>query len=248
MQFKDYFSAQADTYAKYRPKYPEEMFAFLSSLCPEHELAWDCATGNGQAANSLVNYFNKVIATDASDKQLSNAKPHEKIEYRLALAEDSSITPGSVDLVTVAAAVHWFDFDKFYKEVNRVLKPKGVIAVWTYNDALINDKVNIAMEKLHRDILGSYWPKESRVVMNRYKDLPFPFERTTTPKFSYESKMDLNMLEGYLLTWSASQRYINDKGKNPVDEIRDELTAAWGNANEVKKVVWELTLIVGRKK
>ncbi len=247
MQFKDHFSKQSDTYVKFRPTYPDEIFSFLASLCPEHNLAWDCATGNGQAANGLTKYFKRIIATDASETQLSNAMQNEKIEYKNALAEDSGIPSVSVDLITVAAAVHWFDHDKFYKEVNRVLKPNGVIAAWTYNNPTVNPAVDAVMEKLHQGVLREYWPKESWLVINRYKDIPFPFERIQTPDFYCTKQMDLEGMEGHYLSWSATQRYIDATGKNPVDEVRKELTQAWGNPSEVKTVTWHLTFLVGRK-
>ena len=247
MQFKDHFSKQSDTYAKFRPTYPDELFAYLSSLCNEHDLVWDCATGNGQAANGIAKYFKKVIATDASEAQLSNAKPNEKITYKQALAEESGIESESVDIVTVAAAVHWFNFDKFYAEVNRVLKPDGILAVWTYNNPAVNSAIDAVMEKLHQGILHNYWPKESWLVINRYKDVPFPYEKIKTPNFASTMRLDLSGYEGHMRSWSATQKYIDAMGKNPIDEIREELTQAWGNANEIKDVRWDLTMMVGRK-
>jgi len=54
VKFKDHFSRQAREYAKFRPNYPTELFAFIVANAPNDELALDCATGNGQAANLLV--------------------------------------------------------------------------------------------------------------------------------------------------------------------------------------------------
>ena len=247
MEFKDYFSKQSDTYLKFRPTYPDELFAYLASLCPEHDRVWDCATGNGQAAISLTKYFKQVIATDASEQQLKNAIQNEKVEYKLALAEDSGIASGSIDLVTVASAVHWFDHPKFYKEVDRVLKPGGVLAVWAYRENRVNDRVNPVIEKLSLEVLRDYWPKESWLVINSYKDLPFPYDRIKTPVFECKAKIDLKGLEGYFLSWSSAQRYISQTGKNPIDAVRKEFNEAWSEGNEVKNITWELTLIVGKK-
>ena len=131
--FEDHFSNHSEQYAQYRPQYPDEIYAYLASIAPGHSLTWDCGTGNGQAALGLAKYFDKVHATDASAGQISAAYPHDKIEYRVEPAEHISLPNSSVDLVTVAVAIHWFNFDEFYREVKRVLKPKGVIAAWTYN-------------------------------------------------------------------------------------------------------------------
>ena len=246
MQFKDHFSKQSDTYAKFRPSYPDELFTFLASLCPAHDLAWDCATGNGQAANSLTKYFNKVVATDASEAQLKNAKQNEKVTYKLALAEDSGIESSSADIVTIAAAIHWFDFEKFYKEVKRVLKPGGIIAAWTYNDASVNSAVDACEKKLSDGILRDYCPKESQLVKDRYRTIPFPFERIETPTFSYSRKTNLHDLEEYFKTWSATQRYIDTTGRNPYDEVRKDFADAWGNSDEMKDIRWDLVMLIGK--
>src|ERR1043165_3827980 len=117
MTFKDHFSKQASDYAKFRPRYPRELFEYLGSVAPSRRMAWDCATGNGQAAVELAELFNRVIATDASQKQIANAQPHERVEYRVEAAEASGIESGSVDLIMVAQALHWFDRRRFYEEV-----------------------------------------------------------------------------------------------------------------------------------
>lgn len=123
MSFRDHFSQLAHDYARYRPQYPADLFEYLASLAPARRLAWDCGAGNGQAALQLAQYFDRVYATDASPEQIDHAYQHEKIEYRVEQAERASLASGSVDLVTVAVAVHWFDLDVFYQEVRRVLKP-----------------------------------------------------------------------------------------------------------------------------
>ena len=120
----NYFAVQSEHYSRNRPTYPDELFDFLSGLCTSHELAWDSATGNGQAAVSLSGYFKKVIATDFSNEQLSRAFQKENIFYRNESAEHSSLENNSADLVTVATAIHWFNIPEFYKEVHRVLKPE----------------------------------------------------------------------------------------------------------------------------
>ena len=70
---KDNFSKQADVYAKYRPTYPRDLFDFILSYVANKQAAWDCGTGNGQTAKELAVHFEKVVATDISQKQIDNA-------------------------------------------------------------------------------------------------------------------------------------------------------------------------------
>ncbi|HTQ81570.1 MAG TPA: class I SAM-dependent methyltransferase, partial [Thermoanaerobaculia bacterium] len=182
MTFKDHFSGHAASYAAHRPGYPPELFAYVTSLTAGKDLAWDCATGNGQAAVALAETFDQVIATDASPQQLAHAPAHPRIEYRVATAEDSGLAPASIDLLTVAQAVHWFDFDRFYAEARRVLRPGGAIALWTYN-LLRHPALNELIDHLSQKIVGAYWPPERRWVDEDYRNLPFPFPELPSPAF-----------------------------------------------------------------
>lgn len=247
MEFKDYFSTQSEVYAKSRPHYPDELFRFLASLAPAHDLAWDCATGNGQAATVLANYFSKVIATDGSAQQIKNAVPHEKVTYAVALADDSGIEPGTVDLVTIAAALHWMDFDKLYKEVKRVLKPGGIFAGWTYCDSHVSDALDPIIHYLSKEILGSYWPPERAYVENYYRNIPFPFKPISTPEFKISVMAGFDFLLGYLNSWSSTQSYIKINGKNPIELVRKQLENAWGDISKNREITWALTLKVGKK-
>lgn len=245
MSFKDHFSTQATDYAQYRPNYPAALFAFLAEQVPEHMLAWDCGTGNGQAALSLAPYFEKVIATDPSAKQIAQAMPHAKIEYRVAPAERSALTAHSVDLITVAQALHWFDFEKFYAEVRRVLKPHGVLAVWCYTLLEGEPQVDAILNEFYRDLVGPYWPPERKLLENNYADIPFPLQQINAPRFYMEKEWTLEDLHGYLGTWSAVQRFIAQHNEDPREQIRARLDEAWGASAKTKRVKWPLHLKVG---
>ncbi len=247
MEFKDYFSAQSEVYVKSRPHYPDELFQFLTSLVPMHILAWDCATGNGQAATALANYFSSVIATDGSEQQIKNAAPNEKVKYAVALADNSGIEPGTVDLVTIASALHWMDFDMFYKEVNRVLKPGGVFAAWAYYKSRIDETIDPLFKHLVKDILGEYWPPERAYITNYYNTIPFPFKRIDAPSFKTSVTANFDFLIGYIHSWSSTQQYIKINHKDPIDLIRKDLENAWGDLTATKKITWDIILKVGRK-
>jgi ubiquinone/menaquinone biosynthesis C-methylase UbiE len=127
--FKDHFSEVAARYAEFRPSYPAELFAWLASLCKEHEAAWDCATGSGQATAGLAAHFRQIIATDASAEQIAHAGAPGNVIFRVATTEASGLDARSVDLVSVAQAAHWFELPRFFAEARRVLKPGGVLAL-----------------------------------------------------------------------------------------------------------------------
>ena len=243
--FEDHFSAQAGEYARYRPHYPPELFDYLVSIAPGHHLAWDCGTGNGQAALELARHFERVLATDASAEQVALAAPHERIEYRVEPAEETSLEAGSVDLVTVAIAVHWFDLDRFYPAVRRVLAPRGVLAVWTYHMMEIEPAIDRIVDHYYRDVVGAYWPPRFRHVDQRYRTLPFPFEELIPPEFHMHADWTLENLTGFLSSWSATERYRAERGHHPVGLIWPELSRAWGAPSQVRPVRWPLHLRVG---
>lgn len=248
MPFKDYFSAQAGIYAQARPSYPDELFEYLAGICVYRERAWDCATGNGQAAVSLAKYFDKVIATDASAQQIEKAVPHEKVEYRVAPAEKSGLPDSSIDLITVATAIHWFDHAKFYQETNRVLKPRGILAAWTYSSNYITPEIDLVTRRFIKDIIGPYWPEENiRYSFQDYRTLPFPYTELETPAFETRAQWNLRQLLNYFMSWSGTQNYIRDKNANPIDLILPELEKTWGDPERAREVTWPLHLKVGRK-
>jgi SAM-dependent methyltransferase len=244
LSFKDHFSKQALEYSKYRPKYPAALFEYLSSLTKEHNLAWDCACGNGQASVSIAEYYDHVIATDASTAQIQNAILHPKIEYKVAHAENSGLEPHSADLVTVAAAIHWLDTGKFYPEVRRVLKPKGVVAVWSYTHSNVNEEIDKFIRHFSLVKLKEYWPPEIDKVFNFEEAIDFPFQRIKNPDFPLEIDWHADDYLNYLFTWSGVQNYIKAKNSNPLIKIEGELKKMWGNGK--KKVTWNLSIKIGR--
>lgn len=228
MTFKDYFSRQAAAYAAYRPRYPIALFEWLVQQCDRRELAWDCATGNGQAAIALANYFDEVIATDASAAQLHQAPQHARVTYQVALAEASGLMAQSIDLVTVAQAIHWFNLTAFYQEVHRIIKPGGILAIWCYGrPVLAAAKLDHHLNNYYSNILDGFWPPERRLVEAGYRSLDFPYTDLTPPAYRVQAHWTLIELIGYLFTWSATQRYIAAHNVNPLDELSDRMKSDW---------------------
>jgi SAM-dependent methyltransferase len=244
MTFKDHFSRQAADYAKFRPRYPHEMFVYLGAVAPRYKLAWDCGTGNGQAAVQLAEVFDRVIATDASDKQIANAQPHDRVEFRVAPAENSGIESETLDLIMVAQALHWFDLDRFYAEVRRVLKPDGVLAASAYNLLQIEPAIDEIVNRYYYDVVGPFWPPE-RALVETFAELPFPFLEIQMPSFQMTAQWTVEQLLGYFRSWSATQRFMAAKGEDPLEQIRDELRGLWGAPGQSRQVAWPLILRVG---
>jgi len=246
MSFEDHFSTIAQNYSRFRPRYPEALFDYLAALAPGHELAWDCGAGNGQAAASLASRFRHVTATDASREQISHAPPHPRVDYRVEQAEASSLPSGRCDLITSAVAVHWFDFDRFYNTVRRVLRPGGVLAVWTYHLVESEPAIDELVHGYYAGVLAGYWPDRIRYLAERYRTLPFPFEEIQAPLFYLELEWDLHQLAGFLASWSASQKYLEQNGRHPLEEIWTGLSAAWGAPEQRRLLRWPLYMRVGR--
>lgn len=246
--FKDHFSKQADSYQAYRPTYPGELFKYLTSVAPSNRLAWDCATGSGQAALALAYFYDQIIATDASETQMRNTTQHEKIDYIIATAENSNIKNNSVDLITIAQALHWFETDVFFTEAKRVLKNNGIIAAWTYNLFRLEPEINSIIDHFDQNIIGEFWPDERKLVDNGYASIEFPFKRIKAPRFKMTTRWSLPHVLGYLETWSAVQRYKEINNLNPLETITEDLSLAWGDPQIKKEIDWPLTLIAGRHK
>ena len=245
MSFQDHFSRQAAIYLKARPTYPNELFLYLAGLAPGKDMCWDCATGNGQAAISIATHFKQVIATDGSQQQIENAMQRPNIEYRVATAEQSGLPDNSADLITVAAAAHWFNHPAFYAEAQRVAKTNAILAIWTYAEANITPEIEALMEWFMYDLLLDYWPKGRGYVRNGYNNLPFPFTALATPQFFCKTNWTLPQWLDYIKSWSSYNNYVAKHNNDPITMLLPELKPLW-KADEVKQVAWRLHLKCAR--
>jgi SAM-dependent methyltransferase len=240
------FAAEAAQYAHLRPTYPDSLFNFLSTTLASRDVAWDCATGNGQAATHLAKYFGRVTATDESAEMIAQAPRDPRIEYRVAEAEDSGIEAHSVDLVAVASAIHWFDLSRFYAEVRRVLKPGGVIAAWTYYTPVFGNDIDAIISHLAHNVLKDYWDNRLHYVVDEFHDLPFPFEPIDAPQFRTDMTWNMEDLLGYFETWSSSVRYREATGARPTDLIKGDLARVWGDPEQKQDLHFPLYMRSGR--
>lgn len=247
---KDYFSAQADRYVAFRPHYPDALFTALCRDLPADALVWDCATGNGQAATMLGRRVSRVIGSDQSAAQLRHAVPHEHVHYVQAAAEVMPLRDASVDLITVAQALHWFDFDRFYAEVARVLKPGGLLAAWTYSFLSVIPQLGADIEQVLRrfyhDVVGPYWPAERRWVDEAYRTIPFPYAMFDIGEFTIDVAWNLASVAGYVSSWSATQRYVAATGHDPLPSLVRQLASSWGPPADTRRLRWPLGIRAGR--
>lgn len=243
MSTKDYFSGHSKLYATFRPTYSDDLYAFIFKHVKNFDAAWDCATGNGQVAQVLAKHFKHVEATDISQQQLDNAVQINNIHYAAHGAEQTTFPDNHFDLITVGQAMHWFDLDRFYSEVNRVAKKDAVLAVWGYAVLSVNPKIDEHFYHFYNHVVGPYWDSARKMVEEQYANVPFPFEQIETPKFSIIVEWTLEEFAGYLTTWSATQKFIKDKNFNPVPEVVKLIQPLW---NEKEKVTFPVFLKLGR--
>lgn len=240
------FSPLAERYARARPAYPEALFVHLASLSARHDLAWDAATGNGQAARGLATHFERVVATDVSAEQIRQAVPHPRIEYRVAPSETSGLAGRSADLVTVAAAAHWFDLDAFGAEVRRVTRPGGVLAVWTYHVGIMEPPFDRIFARFYADVVGPFFAARARLVDERYETLALPGERLDAPALHVTASWNLAQMIDFIHSWSGTLAYTERRGSDPVERIAAELEALWGGRETIHTLRWPLFARISR--
>lgn len=220
-EMKDLFSSNSELYSLARPSYPIEVVQELLNLVPENHFVWDCGAGSGQFTQLLAPYFDHVVATDISEQQLSKAPYFENVSYQLQSAEKTSFAAHSFDLITVAQAVHWFDFDEFYAEVYRTLKIDGIFAVIGYGLIHVEHPVlNRLIHQLYFEVLDGYWDPERKYIDDLYQTIPFPFEEISVPKMTMQYQWSKEQLINYLNTWSALKHFREKNQNQPLVEIQ----------------------------
>lgn len=247
MDVRRQFSEQNDLYAQHRPRYPRALFEAIAGLCFDRTSVWDAGTGSGQAAVGLAEFFDHVWATDVSQEQLDCAFQHPKVSYELMESEATNFAGVTFDLVTAAQSLHWFEHDRFWPEVQRVLKPNGVFAAWNYTWFSVAPELDQVLHDTVRVPIHDYWRSQVQLAWNGYRDLEFPFERLEIPKVVLEMNWNIEELFAYMGTWSATQNCIREVGDA---FFRDAFTRSgelWGDPSSKRTVRMPLVTLVGRK-
>jgi SAM-dependent methyltransferase len=246
MSYLDLFSEKAGLYASARPVYPDALFRFVASIAEQHDRVWDCGAGNGQASIGLAQHFVVVEATDASEQQIVNHIPHGRVRYSVQPAENTDFPTAHFDAVCVAQALHWFDFDRFYPEVQRVLKPNGIFVAWGYDWFKVSPDFDAQFKESILDVINPFWAAQNRLLWNGYRDVPFPFTRIETPEIAMEVPWTFPQLLAYVHTWSATRRCMAGKGNQFFEDAERKLAPHWGTANVPRNVSMRLHLLAGR--
>jgi SAM-dependent methyltransferase len=244
IEFADHFGPRASAYVEARPHYPPALFHFLAMLSPSTKWAWDCATGNGQAATMLAERFAHVLATDASAEMIANAVAHPRVKYAVGKCE-TGLAPGSVGLVTVAQALHWLELDPLLAEARRVLVPNGLFAAWCYSNARVNADVDEIFDHFYTVTLGQYWPPERKHVEDGYRTIALPIDEYAVPAFEIVEDWTLSDFLGYIRTWSGLIKYVEARGEEQVHSFERGVGEVWGNPRVAKRVRFPLHFRVG---
>ena len=231
---KDYFSTQARDYAKFRPTYPEVLYKKILDNTPGREIAWDCGTGNGQVAKELSASFEHVIATDISAAQLSQAPSSTNIEYRVASASHSRISADSVDLITVAQAMHWFDIPNFFKEAYRVAKPNAKLAIWGYQYPTIQNDIDKAFEAFYDGVIKEFWPPERELVDSAYEFVHYPFTEVQQFWYTIDVEWTKETFLSFVGTGSAVNLYRKELQTDPLDFLKENFDKLWDDQHTKK--------------
>jgi len=210
------FQSQGNDYSKFRPDYPSEIFETIITFAKdnnpnaEFEVAVDMACGAGEATKHLVPYYKIIYGIDVSSSMLENAPKHPNINYSIGAVEATKLPNESIDLVLVAQALHWFDFEKFFIELDRILKPGGTFAVIGYplNRFSNNTLANEVIQKFFYQTLEGCWSERRRILDQEYADVPFIYKETLRKHRFFNTKsMSIENYVRYIGTWSAVQTY-----------------------------------------
>lgn len=240
------FGSQAQTYATARPSYPKTLFEWIAEQSPSRNAVWDAGTGSGQAAMSLAQEFAHIHATDIDANQIAHAKQNERISYSVCEAHNSGLPDNSVDAITVATALHWFDFSLFWNEVKRVAQPNAFFCGWCYQLPQVAPDLKKTLITPIEEIIEPYWSEGNYICMRGYskEELKMPFDSISTPSFSCELSWSPAQLAHFIRSWSAHKKARIDGHENALDDIEKQAIAALGD--EIRKVVLPLSLLAAR--
>ncbi len=202
------FARKSNAYAQARPRYPRALFDWLVDKCASRRAAWDCATGNGQAAVDIAPHFAVVQATDLSQEQVAQGLAVANVVYSAQPAESTHFADNTFDLITVAQALHWFDYGKFWPEVARVGKPGALFCAWGYAWFECDADISDGLVMPFRELVAPFWARNNRILWNGYQntDISFPFERLQAPALTIRAHWSVPQLIEYMQTWSAYKR------------------------------------------
>jgi ubiquinone/menaquinone biosynthesis C-methylase UbiE len=129
---KERFSVAADDYHRSRPGYPAALFDWIDGETGLPRAAWvaDVGCGTGVSTRPWASRGHWAVGLDPNAAMLAQAARAGGALYLRADAAAAGLRSASIDLVTVAQALHWLDFAAVLPEFRRILRPGGCLAAF----------------------------------------------------------------------------------------------------------------------
>jgi hypothetical protein len=147
----------------------------------------------------------------------------------------------------VAAAIHWFDLDRFYGEVGRVTRRGGVLAAWTYHVAHVGPPLDGVLWPFYRDVVARHFAAGARMVDARYEGITLPGKALPAPAFRVSVRWSADEVLRFVRTWSGVQSYMAAAKQDPVAQIAKAVRDVFGSDHSVQEVSWPLYLRAARQ-
>ncbi len=177
-----------------------------------------------------------------SPKQLSQAKPHPQIRYSVQLAEETTFADNSFSLITVAQALHWFNFEQFWPEVQRLLKPGGIFAAWSYGFPELEPQLDVILQTQLLDLLKPYWAPQNQLAIDGYQTIVLPLQELEAPAFRLAPQWILTQVLAYFQTSSATKKAIAQEGETFWEQFATMFEQAWRNVSTPKAISMNISL------
>lgn len=273
----------ADDYAKYRPTYPWSLYEHIKEYHdkvtggkPIKE-AVDLACGTGQATQDVAKLSEHVIGFDHAEvmveqanKQFSDSQFDFKVGADLTFAKE--LKPGSVDLLTVAEAAHYFHYPEFWGEAAKVLAPGGTLAIFSYFLFAFPDYPEVGElikgYALDSDKCGPYFDSGIDLLSNQYRDLVENIPKNEFDQIEHRTNLNtefrptdpfelvkkdtpVGLMISLLKTWSPYFNWKNDNPGKPdiADAVMEEITKRTGlTADDRVTVKWDTVILLATRK
>lgn len=212
------FGHDAAGYAAHRPGYPTDAVAWMAGLAPVDVL--DLAAGTGALTKALSSAGHHVVAADSSLAMLQQLTGTELVvSAAQATAEGLPFAAESFDVVTVATAFHWFDGQRALREISRVLRPCGRLAlVWNTRDERtpLPRRLGELLREVQPPGLGGDWGAGSVTALEQS---PL-FGAVEYAEFPFGQALDLTSLLGLV----SSRSYVIELDARRRAQLFDDVT------------------------
>ncbi|KAK4319005.1 hypothetical protein Pmani_010090 [Petrolisthes manimaculis] len=250
-------------YSKFRPRPPTSLTPRIVSYLKEKydgplTAATDVGCGSGQTTHILTSHFKHVTGLDISQAQINQANtlndnPH--VSFKVSGAESLPFAATSLQLVTAGQACHWFDMKKFYDEVDRILVPGGVLALYGYLfpepiNTRADNKLKEILKQVYKEELSGYIQKGSEDVylnnykLDKYNMIYYKHSQIRDESHYTDRTVTVADLTGYIGTWSGLQNFRQDKGEEAAQKVLDHFESRVMSALQSTQTAQETELSI----